>query len=332
MLDPQLLARLVGPRAWPARARDLMRVLDARARGARWPLIVQFLTTFRCTRACAYCELPDFGAEDLPDPEVRALLVDACQSGMRKITFSGGEPLLREDLPAWIHQVQATGVFANLITNGDLLPQRVDELRAVDLVIVSLDGPEAVHDAQRGVGSYARALAGAQACRTAGVPLMLSAVIHQASLPHLDELLALVRELGVTAIVQPMEFGASTGRARAAQGVLAPEERRQLFARLREARRRGVRIAYPRAFLRRAARGDEPGPCRWAGRLFCTLLPDGRVAPCNLLTGVRPDWPNAREEGLRAALARLPAPNCGGCAAGYPELDAWLSGRWWDLW
>lgn len=333
MMDLGLLWAFFRPSAWGRRTVDFGRVLSAHALGSRHPLFVQVLVTARCNLACAYCELPPMRFVEMTDDEVSGVLDDLCASGMRKVSFTGGEPLLRGALPAWIRRVKARGVFANVITNGWFLEERAEELRAADLVVVSVDGRAESHDAVRGPGSHARAVRGIEACRKLGIRVVTSTVLHRGTVDDIESVLALGRDLGAFAIFQPVEFAPGCTPSRATHLVLPPDELRGVYARLRDLKRSGAPVASSHWFLERAARGQSPEPCRMAGRLFCSVLPDGRVVPCNVLLGLATadGFLDARRVGVREAMRRMPRFDCAGCAAGYQPLDAMLRFRLWEL-
>lgn len=331
MLDSDLIGRFLAPRALGRRVQDLGRVLLAQTAGRRTPMFVQFLVTSRCTQACSYCEVPPLTTEDMAPDEVLRMLDELCRAGMRKITFSGGEPLMREALPEWIRFVRERGVFTAAITNGKLVRTRLDEIRALDVVIVSLDGPREVHEAQRGPGSHEAALEAIELCRGAGIRVMTSTTFHAHNLDHLDYVLELSRRNGTTAIFQPVEIEYAPRRERVAPLLLDDAHLRKAFQYLLDKKTAGYPVGYPRKQLQRFARGLPPERCRWAGRLYCTLLPDGRVAPCCVLVGRELAWQDARRAGFTRAMEGMPAFRCDGCYAGYAELDSILSFRFWDL-
>lgn len=105
--------------------------------------------TDRCNFRCTYC-LPRDKVESsafLPKDEilhfeeiVRVARVFV-QLGTRKLRITGGEPLLRRDLPDLISQLRPLGAEIALTTNGVLLPKWAEPLRraGVDRVTVSLD-------------------------------------------------------------------------------------------------------------------------------------------------------------------------------------------------
>lgn len=104
--------------------------------------------TDRCTLRCTYC-MPEDGvdwlARDLvlTDEEIVRLVSIAGQLGVRSIRLTGGEPLLRQGLPALVRRLAAIEprLRISLTTNGLRLAQLAGELAAagLDRVNVSLD-------------------------------------------------------------------------------------------------------------------------------------------------------------------------------------------------
>jgi cyclic pyranopterin phosphate synthase len=105
--------------------------------------------TDRCNLRCSYC-MPPEGLDWLPAPEVltgdevaRLVRIGVETLGIREVRFTGGEPLLRRDLPAIIAAAAALSPRPeiSLTTNGIGLDRRAASLRAagLDRINVSLD-------------------------------------------------------------------------------------------------------------------------------------------------------------------------------------------------
>jgi cyclic pyranopterin phosphate synthase len=104
--------------------------------------------TDRCNLRCQYCmPEPDYAwlpRENILDFEEIAELVDAFTAlGVDRVRITGGEPLLRRDLPRLVAMIAARPAVRDLAltTNGVLLAQQANELRAAGLhrITVSLD-------------------------------------------------------------------------------------------------------------------------------------------------------------------------------------------------
>ncbi|HAU37409.1 MAG TPA: 12,18-didecarboxysiroheme deacetylase [Phycisphaerales bacterium] len=169
------------------------------AETTRKPVVV-FNCTRRCNLRCAHCySASDARADDgaLTGTEARALLDDLAAFGVPVVLFSGGEPLLREDLPELIAHARQAGLRVVLSTNGTRITTAVaGELArlGVGYVGVSLDGLGECNDAFRGqAGAFEAALAGIRHCRDAGVKVGLRVTLHQGNVAQVPALFDLLR-------------------------------------------------------------------------------------------------------------------------------------------
>jgi Fe-coproporphyrin III synthase len=89
------------------------------------------------------------------------------QLGVREVVLTGGEPLLHRNFEGLCQFLKECGVQITLLTTGLLLSKRAAAVAAgVDQIIISLDGPEEVHDRVRRVnGAYRLIGEGIQAVR-----------------------------------------------------------------------------------------------------------------------------------------------------------------------
>ncbi len=103
--------------------------------------------TDRCNLRCIYCMpkgVPSCAAPGTPIEKetLECLLRVAVKQGLRKVRFTGGEPLLRGDIPELVHSAKSLGVAdVSLTTNGLFLKDRSRELKeaGLDRVNISLD-------------------------------------------------------------------------------------------------------------------------------------------------------------------------------------------------
>src|SRR5205085_11064718 len=104
--------------------------------------------TDRCNLRCEYCMPEDdyvwLPREDVLQFEETSALVDIFLSlGVDKVRLTGGEPLLRRDVPALVRMLASKPGLSDLAltTNGVLLADQIDALKAAGLgrITVSLD-------------------------------------------------------------------------------------------------------------------------------------------------------------------------------------------------
>ncbi len=295
--------------------------------GRRIPLHVSWVVTNRCNLRCVYCGRPQNAGPEL-DTEQALLLVDMlAREGCLRLSLTGGEPLVREDLPLVMARARRHGIRMNINTNGLLIPDRPEAVRLADRIVISSDGPPEINDRLRGRGSFAGALAGAMKAKSAGLPVTYYTVIGASNLPHLDFLVGLAEENGARIFFQPgsMELlGSGEGINEDAPD---RDEYRRGVEGLIEWKRRGRPIGNSLAGLRFIKRWPEPNPVKcWGGRLFARIDPDGHLRPCGRVER-GPDNFVFGPGGVGGAMARMPVPDCTGCySAARAEVNLMAGG------
>ena len=97
--------------------------------------------TYRCPLHCPYCSNPTQARNDqeLTTNEWTRVIREAAALGVLQIGFSGGEPLVRRDLPDLVRAAREANLYTNLITSGiGLDDDRVRALRDAGLDSVQL--------------------------------------------------------------------------------------------------------------------------------------------------------------------------------------------------
>ena len=138
--------------------------------------------TQRCNLRCIYCHAEgEMTAEaELPLDDIREILRVAATLGIRSVKFTGGEPLLRQDILEIVKAVPG-GLESSMTTNGLLLEGSARDLRDAGLsrINISLDSldPECYRDIT-GHDRLTDVLAGIEAALGAGLtPIKLNMVI-----------------------------------------------------------------------------------------------------------------------------------------------------------
>ncbi|XXJ19206.1 12,18-didecarboxysiroheme deacetylase [Desulfovibrio caledoniensis] len=163
------------------------------------PVVVWNMTQ-RCNLKCVHCYAHAVDPSSHEDPistdKAKEMIDDLAQFGAPVLLFSGGEPLVREDLVDLAKYATAQGMRAVISTNGTLITKsKARELKEVGLsyVGISIDGNEEVHDKFRGVkGSYKKALQGVENCKAEGLKVGLRFTINKRNaveIPHLFDLI-----------------------------------------------------------------------------------------------------------------------------------------------
>ena len=274
------------------------------AEGSPAPVSAYFAVTDACRYSCPHCSKAGRSGEPMEAADWRRVIGEAQGIGVSIIGFTGGEPLLRQDLEELVSSVDGRSVSL-LFTSGDgLTPERARSLADAGLfgAAVSLDSfDEAEHDRGRGMpGAFKAAVGAIGSLREAGVYAMAQIVAtkERCDKVWMRRYLEFAQSLGVQEVrlLEPMPCGkllAGHGDWR-----ISDEQREWLKSLHVEsnARKDAVKVS-SFAFIEDVSRYG-------CGAEFQHFYVDclGNVQPCDF-TPV--SFGNVRREPLSAALARL---------------------------
>jgi len=163
--------------------------------------VVVWNATRKCNLKCVHCyaHATDVSTQDeLTTEEGRALIDDLAGYGVPVLLFSGGEPLVRKDLPELAAYAVEKGMRAVISTNGTLItPAVARTLKEIGLsyVGISLDGMREVNDRFRGVkGAFDKAVEGIENSRAAGIKVGLRFTINKANVAEIPGIFDLLEE------------------------------------------------------------------------------------------------------------------------------------------
>ncbi|MEW6409376.1 MAG: 12,18-didecarboxysiroheme deacetylase [Nitrospirota bacterium] len=166
------------------------------------PVVVWNMTR-RCNLKCVHCyaqaiPLNEPHPEELTTEEARTLIDDLSEFGVPVILFSGGEPLVRKDLPELAQYAKEKGMRAVISTNGTLITSSVAHLLkeiGLSYVGISLDGGLNTNDAFRGVkGAFEKAINGIRNCKEEGIKVGLRFTINKRNYTEIPEIFDIIEE------------------------------------------------------------------------------------------------------------------------------------------
>lgn len=128
------------------------------------PSFIYIEVTNSCNLKCKSCNIWKYKTKDISTKKIKRIIKDLRKwLGPFHLSFSGGEPLLREDIAELVKLSSKLGIMTNLITNGTLLDKEMTKKLSdsnLNLLTISLDGTkETIHDYIRGVkGTYRKVM------------------------------------------------------------------------------------------------------------------------------------------------------------------------------
>jgi radical SAM protein with 4Fe4S-binding SPASM domain len=240
------------------------------------PLTAVVEVTRRCPLSCAHCYLPETRGRARPGRELSArqwlkIFRELADLGSMTLILTGGEPLLRRDLPEIAAVASGLGFGVTVFTTG--LPASPARLRALKKAGVaafelSLYGRPAAHDGITGLkGSQRRTLAAARLMRRLGFKVKLKCPLMSVNAGEASYIMGTAKKSG-------FDFSFDISMAPGNDGERTPLSLKLPDKRLK--RLLGLPTLRP-----------EPNPEGGAGDLICgagrntvAFAPDGTVYPC----------------------------------------------------
>src|SRR4051812_3604059 len=265
--------------------------------------------TYRCPLHCAFCYNPvDFAAQDqeLGTADWLRVLREARALGAVQCGFSGGEPMLRDDLELLVAEAHHLGYYTNLLTSGvGFTEQRAAALKSAGLDHVQLsfqDSTREVNDFLSHTRTFELKQRVARSIKANGWPMVMNVVIHRLNIDHIDRIIAMAEELGA----EYLELANTQYYSWALENrehLLPTRAQLQHAEAVTDAWRRKLDGRMRLFFVAPDYHDAKPKRCvnGW-GSMFLTVTPDGTALPCHtakMLPGLQ--FPNLREHSVASA-------------------------------
>ncbi|WP_273425707.1 pyrroloquinoline quinone biosynthesis protein PqqE [Marinobacter sp.] len=274
------------------------------------PLWLLAELTYRCPLQCPYCSNPlDFAQseQELSTDQWFSVLRQGREMGAAQLGFSGGEPLVRPDLPELIAEARNLGYYTNLITSGlGLTDAKVDAFAeaGLDHIQISFQAsdPELNNAVAGSRKAFEQKLAMAEAVKAAGYPMVLNFVIHRHNIHQMPDILDLCERLGAdyVELATCQYYGWAFRNREGLMPSLAQLTKAE--AEVNEARERlqASGSAMKLIFVTPDYYEERPKACMngW-GSLFLTVAPDGTALPCHSARLLPIDFPKVQSTSLK---------------------------------
>ena len=170
------------------------------------PLRMDLALTFRCQNDCMHCYAG--GPHETPElntAQWKQVIDRLSEIGIFIVTFTGGEPTLRDDLPELLLYAQNKGMVTGLITNGRNLKEETFvaalEKAGLDFVQITLEShkPE-IHDQMTGAeGSWKETVAGIKNATKSQIYVTTNSTLSKYNIAEFLETIDFIKKLDVAA-------------------------------------------------------------------------------------------------------------------------------------
>lgn len=292
----------------------------------RLPILGEIAVTYRCNNRCRFCYAgcdnssrcadsegsqaslpPGYSGEELDTAGMKRIIdIFKDEARIPFFSFTGGEPLIRQDIEELASYACSRGLRINLVTNGTLATAaRAASLLAsgISTAQVSLEAPTAeLHDNLCGApGAFRSTVAGIQAMLAAGISVQTNSTLTAANRNALLDLPDFVASLGVKRM--SMNLFLPVGSGESASDLFFPYSKTGAFVdeARRRARQAGVDFFWysptPMCLYNPIARGLGNKSCAACDGLL-SVSPSGDILPCS-------SWPEPIGNLLRDGFSSL---------------------------
>ena len=299
------------------------------------PLRMDLALTFRCQNNCIHCYAGGPHETDELSTDQWKRVIDKLHSiGVFILTFTGGEPTLREDLPELLLYAQNRGAVTGLITNGRRLKDKsyAEQLEkaGLDFVQVTLESHKPqIHDKMTAAkGSWKETLAGIKNALQTKVYVTTNTTLSKYNASEFLQTMDFIKELGVGAFgCNSLIYSGKAGEI-SKEFALPLETLNELMPKIRDkANQLGLRFLWytPTQYCRfdPVKLGLGVKSCTAANVNMC-VGPNGDVYPCqsyfeSLGNLLKDDWPKIWNNPLSVKLRNREyvEPKCKDC----PQLQ-----------
>jgi len=167
--------------------------------------VCNYYVTFKCDDQCEFCSI--WQKEQLTEIEAKPYDLARLKAvGVELLNITGGEPLLREDLPEILKQAKELGFIVQLTTNGIIYSEKARLLQGlVDRLFISLDYPIAEdHDRSRGVECFHEVIKSIRLAKELGQQPIINFTITRDTVRFVPEMTDLAEKLGVLIYFNPV--------------------------------------------------------------------------------------------------------------------------------
>ncbi len=270
------------------------------------PMWLTLELTYRCPLHCPWCSNPlDFDKfkNELTTEEWIKVLREGRDLGSLQLGFTGGEPMLRDDIEELVAEAEKLGYYTNLITSGiGLTPERLRAMKRAGLKQIQLSlqsSDREITNKLVGADVYDQKLAVAYDIKSQGFPMVLNVPVCKQNVGQTKEILKLAEDLEVDYIEFANVQYYNWALLNRAEFLPAREELEAAEDAVKETRARlgnkmAIYFVIPDYF------DDRPKACMngW-GAIHLTIGPDGAALPCQearVIKGL--EFPNIREYSL----------------------------------
>jgi len=289
------------------------------------PVIATLCVTQRCNLNCAYCYEENYkkNHREFSTVEMLSLIDELCEMGTKLISLNGGEALLRDDIGIVVDKIRKKNILCQLTTNGLLVKKKIDVIKKIDALCLSIDGARECNDLNRGRGTYDKIIEGIECLKANNITFHTNTVLTKSNKKAVEEVMELACKYCFKTQFSTLRAEDSPDKTLG----LNDEELKEIIKKILDYKKSGKPIFssyetyknvlnWPFSYDRLTIFDEIPEEYKpikcYNKRFSCHIESDGSVYPCVVLVNKFKSL-NVHEVGLRKAWGNLSNNKCNAC-------------------
>jgi len=297
-----------------------LKLLQAVLFKKRFPLAVTWNITYRCNLRCSYCGAWKNKGEELDTKSIFNIIGQLAVLGTKFITFSGGEPLLKEGLGDVIEFCRNKNICVGIKSNGILVKKEIAKIKRANRIQLSLDGPQNIQDMIRGEGAHNKVIEAIETCKKEGMKVSIATVISRYNVKQISYILNIAEKYKIGVHFQPADQSLSANCDKNIRLLFGPDikDYKKAITLLIEEKSRGNKcIDNSSAGLAHLYHWPYPQKMNcFASLIFCIIEPDGKSFICDMFPNYQ-KYLIPMDQSFKKSFDNLSLPHpCVGCWSG----------------
>lgn len=277
------------------------------------PLFVSWAITNKCNLCCNYCEISKIKKKEINTEDASNLVKQFHENNVQRISLIGGEPFLRKDLDILVNSLKQFNIHVTITTNGILVPKNIKIVKKVDLIKLSYDGPEEIHEKNRCKNSYQGFLKAIESLKKNNIKYVLNCTITKNNYDSIQKIMRFVIQNKTKIKFQPVSMTYAFDK-----------DIKKLILSKKELELSGKNIlSYKKRFPSLIINSKSginylffnkrffPNSCP-AGNILCKITSEGNVYPCSIKQYFGKEN-NCIKQGFKNAFLNLETSPCANC-------------------
>jgi len=283
------------------------------------PIFVVLVTNNGCNLNCRYCygSYGERKVKDYTTIELLKIIDELKLLGNKILHMHGGEALIRKDIDEIFNYAKLKGFYVSVNINGFNVPNKINILKQLDAICISLDGREENHDKNRGEGAYKTAVDAIDLLRSNNIAPIVHSTLTKNNIEDMEYLAQYVQDKNLR-VQYSILYKSSEMESKFPDLIMEDSEIRETVKKILELKHKGYPVYYSDNVLEAAI--NWPFNCNekacikkednfkknknlincFHGKLKYQIDADGRVITC--WGHDYPDAPNVKELGVKKAI------------------------------